>query len=58
MAVLLVVFFFFTSDCYITNFDVFDWYTETANGSYAIFNLTYLHIIEIIILSVCSYGHR
>lgn len=43
---------------YITNFGVYDWYQKGKTPSYNVFNFTSVHILEVIVLSICIYVHR
>ena len=43
---------------YITNFGVYDWYQQGKTPKYNFFNFTSVHILEVIVLSICIYVHR
>ena len=50
--------FLVSSGNYVTSYAAFDWYDSSQQLYYKIINFSYIHILEIIILSICAYTHR
>lgn len=58
LKVLLLLLFFNLSGNYVTSYGALDWYDSAQQSDYKIFNFTYIHILETVILAICAYKHR
>jgi hypothetical protein len=56
--IIQVIFFYLSSEEYITSYASYDWYSPENVNTYKVLNFSYVHILEVIILAVCAYSHR
>jgi hypothetical protein len=54
----MVIISFFAADLFVTSYASFDWYYPAYKKWYLVFNFTYIHILEVILLGICAYVHR